>query len=125
MNIIFDSPEVDRLRNRHVVLELDTFILPNVPKPVKSFCVLENIPITEINTMDHYIKLHQDLIQHYHSAKWNVCVDAICLLRGRWGGELDSFYLNLQDRINKLSTAEIPLNWSGFINKSGQPTQSA
>ncbi len=118
MNIIFDSPQVDTLKQRHVLLELDTFVIGTNTNPIKSWCVVEQIPINEINTADHYQKLHASLMEHYHKKNWSVCKDAIVLLKGRWGGELDSFYSNLLDRINQLSTQDLDDSWSGVIVKS-------
>jgi hypothetical protein len=118
MNIIFDSPQVNVLKQRHVVLELDSFLLPNCQTPLKSWCVVEQVPINEISTVDHYAKLHSDLIEHFHKKNWNVCKDAVELLLGRWGGELDSFYLHLKDRVQTLSTQSLPESWNGVIVKS-------
>lgn len=118
MHIIFDSPQVDMLKQRHVVLELDTFLLPNSDTPVKSWCVVENIPLTEINTIEYYCNLHSSLIEHFQKKNWNICKDAIDLLIGRWDGELDSFYRHLKERVQTLSTQQLPDSWTGVIVKS-------
>jgi hypothetical protein len=118
MNIIFDSPQIDTLKNRHVVLELDTFVLPNLSNPIKSYCVVNQIPVTEINTLESYVKLHNDLLEHYRKKDWKVCEDAIGLLIGRWGNELDSFYQLLFERIQNLKTQQLPESWQGFVDKS-------
>ena len=118
MNIIFDSPQVEVLKQRHVLLELDTFLIGNQSAPIKSWCVVEQIPINEINTAEHYQKLHVSLIEHYHKRNWSVCKDAIALLKGKWGGELDSFYDTLSDRITQLKDQDLPESWSGIIDKA-------
>jgi hypothetical protein len=118
MNIIFDSPQVELLRKRHLVLELDRFLLPNQTEPIKSYCVVEQIPITEINTADQYAKLHVELLEHFQKQNWKVCLDAIQLLLGRWGGELDSFYHNLYQRIVELQDQQLPETWTGIIDKT-------
>ena len=125
MNIIFDCPQLEDLKQRHTVLELDSFWLPNIEHPVKSWCVIESVPITEIDTMAHYTALHSELISHYKKKNWKVCQDAIALLIGRWGGELDSFYQHFNERIGKLSQQQLPQSWDGVIEKSLPPTQVA
>lgn len=118
MNIIFDSPQVEKLRSRHIVLELDTFIISNLPAPVKSFCIVEQVPLSEINVVDHYVNLHCDLIEHFRKKNWTVCKDAIQLLLGRWGGELDTFYIDLKNRVSQLEKQALSDDWTGFIKKS-------
>jgi hypothetical protein len=118
MNIIFDSPQVEILKQRHVLLELDTFLIGNNLQAIKSWCVVEQIPINEVSTAEHYQKLHASLIEHYNKKNWSVCKDAIVLLKGRWGGELDSFYHTLDDRISQLKDQSLPESWSGIIVKA-------
>jgi hypothetical protein len=118
MNIIFDSPQVELLRQRHVLLELDSFLIGSSSKPIKSWCVIEQIPINEIYTSEHYQKLHASLIEHYQKKNWTVCKDAIALLKGQWGGELDSFYETLFDRINQLAEQDLPDSWNSVIIKN-------
>ena len=122
MNIIFDSPHIDVVKQRNLVLELDSFLFAEAVPPIRSYCVVEQIPIMEISTAEHYAKLHADLIEHYQKRNWSVCQDAIQLLRGRWGGELDSFYQNLSERIDQLQHQNLPDSWSGAIDRS-QSTQ--
>jgi hypothetical protein len=117
MNIIFDSPNVDALKQRHILLELDTFVIGNSNNPIKSWCVVEQIPIDEISTVESYQKLHASLMEQYHKKNWAMCKDAIFLLKGRWGSELDSFYDSLLDRITNLQTQDLPASWSGAIVK--------
>lgn len=120
MNIIFDHKLIDSLKQRHVVLELDSFRIEQ--KVVKSWCVVDKIKINEIDTIEHYEKLHNELIQSYRRQDWKICVDAIALLKGRWGGELDSFYVEILARIQQLKTADLPSDWMGIVDKSGIDT---
>ena len=115
MNIIFDSPMVEQLKTRHILLELDTFEFEGHTHPVKSYCVIEQVPVAEIATLEHYTKLHQSMIDHYHCQKWSVCMDALILLQGRWGGTLDSFYSILNQRIVDLTQQILPEDWTGHI----------
>lgn len=125
MNIIFDSPLIENLKQRHIVLELDTFEFEQFAQAIKSYCVVEQVPISEIDTAEHYVKLHHSLIAHYHKQDWTVCHDAIRLLLGRWGGVLDSFYLEIDNRIQALAQQQLPENWSGHIKKTSSADVTA
>lgn len=118
MNIIFDSPLVESLKQRHIVLELDTFEFAGLAQPIKTFCVIEQVPLAEIDTVEHWIKLHDSLISHYQKQDWKVCGDAIRLLRGRWGGAVDSFYDEIDTRIQNFSGQSLPSEWTGRIKKT-------
>jgi hypothetical protein len=118
MNIIFDSPLVESLKQRHIVLELDTIEFDGLAQPIKTFCVIEQVPLTEIDTVEHWVKLHYSLITHYQKQDWKVCADAIRLLRGRWGGVVDSFYDEIDKRIQNFSSQSLPTEWTGRIKKT-------
>lgn len=120
MNIIFESPAIDHLKTRHILLELDTFEFEGHNQPIKSFCVIDQVPVAEISTIEHYAKLHQSMIDHYHCKKWSVCLDTLLLLQGRWGGTLDSFYSILYQRINELTDQILPADWTGHIKAKAQ-----
>jgi hypothetical protein len=49
---------------------------------------------------------------------WSYCEQALEHLRGKWGGELDSYYADLQARIERLKTQNLDNNWSPMILKN-------
>ena len=116
MNIIFGQEEAAKLDEKYIVLELDTVtIQSSAPMPV--YCVVENMPLDELYKAEAMKKLHADLISHYHSRKWEFCDQAIEQLVGYWGGEIDSFYLDLQSRVRNYKENEPEENWTGIIAK--------
>jgi hypothetical protein len=60
--------------------------------------VVEQIPITELSTVESLKDLHANLITNYAKQDWNYCEQAIEHLMGKWGGEVDSFYMELKTR---------------------------
>jgi hypothetical protein len=116
MNIIFgDSRE--SFPDNYTILELDQFRIGNSDEVVTAYCLVENIPLGDFPTLDSYVKIHRDLIQEYRKQNWEYCTSAIKGLRGKWNGELDSFYENLLDRVesyNKLSPGE---DWDWVLVK--------
>ena len=99
-----------------MVLDLDTFsVLDGSTHTV--CCVVENIPITELSETENLKALHADLIASYGQRNWNQCEQAIAQLVGKWGGEVDSFYQDLQTRIDRLKNMTLPENWTSVIPK--------
>jgi hypothetical protein len=116
MNIIFKKnlAEVDQ---KYTVLDLDTFSLPDGSVHT-ACCVIENIPIMELPSTESLKQLHADLIANYGLRDWNYCEQALEQLMGKWGGDVDSFYLELQNRIVRLKTMDLDDSWTPIIAKT-------
>jgi hypothetical protein len=116
MNIIFKE-NAQAIQEKYTVLDLDTFSMPDGSVHT-ACCVIENIPIMEISQTAGLKQLHADLIQNYGQRNWAYCEQAIEHLMGKWGGEIDTFYLDLKTRIEQLKTQELDDSWSPVIPKS-------
>jgi hypothetical protein len=115
MHIIFGKhPELDE---KYTVLELDTIRIGTVGPDRTAFCVVENIPLEEMPVVETLRELHTELMERYRNQNWNRCEALIGQLKGKWGGEMDSFYVELAVRIAKLKTETLDPNWSGIIEK--------
>lgn len=112
MHIIF-SESLAHLPEKFTVLELDTF--QNGNDRTTAWCVVENIPLSDFPTLDSYKKVHSDLMQAYRDQNWEYCTGAIKGLRGRWNGELDSFYDNLEQRVSEYQVNPPPEGWDGSL----------
>jgi hypothetical protein len=115
MNIIFktNAPNIDE---KYTVLDLDTFRLPDGSLHT-ACCVVENIPVAELPMTGQLKELHANLINNYGQRNWNYCEQAIEQLMGKWSGEVDSFYQELNTRIQKLKTQNLDDSWTGIIEK--------
>ena len=116
MNIIFDHIEIDQLRERHIVLPLDTFRLPD-GKTITAHCVIESLPLDGLFKIEAMTELHNNLISNFQSRNWEYCKNAIPMLIGAWGGEVDTFYLNLQNRVDGFIQEEPAQDWSPIIQR--------
>jgi hypothetical protein len=116
MNIIFKQnlPAVDQ---KYTVLDLDTFRMPDGSLHT-ACCVIENIPIAELPQTESFKQLHADLIDNFGQQQWNYCEQAIEQLMGRWGGEVDSFYVELNNRIQRLKVMNLDSTWTPVIIKN-------
>lgn len=116
MHIIFGNDQ--DLNEKYTVLELDTFrIGPGGPERT-AYCIVENIPIEEMPALETFKDLHSQLLSEYRNQNWNDCERIIAQLMGKWGGDLDSFYVELTSRIQSLKTQVLDNNWNGIIEKS-------
>ena len=119
MNIIFGDPR--SLTDKYTVLELDTFRSPSTKEMMTAYCVLEMIPLNEMQTSSHWIQIHADLIQAYKQRHWNYCKQAIEGLTGKWNGELNSFYETLLTRIVEFESNPPGNDWDGCVEKELRP----
>lgn len=113
MNIIFgDSEEIQHLRERFVVLELDTFRTPQGQHHTV-YGLVENIPLEDFPVLEAYVRVHHDLMQAYRDRNWDYCRSALDGLYGKWNGELDSFYQDLAQRVEHYQQQTLDDNWDG------------
>jgi hypothetical protein len=103
MNIIFETDVTPEIKEKYTLLELDTFRRTSDGQVKKSFCVLTNEDITlqEIPLIQKQKELHDNLIKNYKKQDWNYCQEAIANLKGKWQGEVDTFYAVIINRINE------------------------
>lgn len=118
MNIVLGKENIAELQDRYVVLELDTLRIAGSSDPVTAYCLLEKVDLGEMFTLDHYRELHQNLLKNYRLKNWNFCEQALEHLTGHWKGELDSFYENLNQRVQTFRSSDPGDHWDGIIDRA-------
>lgn len=108
MHIVLTQAVADELRQKYTVLELDS--MPYTNELIPAFCVLpvESIAM-EMTSLNTNIELHDQLVA---AIKNNDCAVAKQLchdLLGKFGGELDSFYHVVIERINSTGSTKLQL----------------
>ena len=116
MNIIFGDA-INQVSNTHTVLELDTFKLMSSGQLVKTYCVINSIPLAEFPQLDANKHIHQQLIEQYQQQNREFCRSALHALTGCWSGEMDTFYQHLANRIDEYSANPPDENWTPVINR--------
>jgi hypothetical protein len=114
MHIIFGD-SINHIPDSFTVLELDTFYVRERNENVKTYCVLEKIPLVEFATLEEFEQAHSELIKQYNLRNWTFCKNSIEALMGHWAGELDTFYQELEQRINNLIENPPGEEWTGVI----------
>ena len=89
---------IEKLKNSHTVLELETFDVKGTP--VTCYCVVpaEKV-IDELPHLNSYKTLHAEFLTAYNTKNYQLCRDISAILMGKFGGELDSFYQEILSRI--------------------------
>lgn len=106
MQIIFGRENAEMLREKYTVLDLETIDVEG--KSLDVFCVIpaDKIPLTDMPQLESWIKLHQDFLNGYNTKQYSYCRDAVSYLKGKFGGEVDTFYDEILRRINELEETE-------------------
>jgi hypothetical protein len=117
MYIITGDDNIKELREKYIVLELDTFNVNDVSVP--TYCVVDStcVGLADIGTLNSHKQLHENLIKNYKIGNWNFCDDAITHLYGKFNGELDSFYDAFKERVSTYKKCDLPNDWTGVISK--------
>lgn len=105
MQIIFSKEVADQLKDKFTVLELESFdveVTPGDVQKLDAFCVVpaEKIPLTEMAALDTYTTFHAEFVSAYKEKNYKLCQDLSEHLMGKFGGELDSFYEIILERIS-------------------------
>jgi len=117
MNIIIDPKDLKSYQEKYTVLELDTFRLLPENREVKAYCVIEAIPIMELQLIESRRNLHNGLLENYRKRNWDYCNQALDHLVGSWNNELDSFYQDMRNRIDRYMENDPGESWDGVIEK--------
>jgi hypothetical protein len=117
MNIVLGKENVEELRDKHVVLELDSFYLQGADDPVTAYGIVEKVPIEQISSADQFCDLHNNMMKNYRLQNWKYVEDALEHLVGKWCGEYDTFYNELSRRVTSLKSQELDSEWNGIIRK--------
>lgn len=104
MQIIWNEEAAEKLKNSHTVLELETFEIEGQSKT--TYCVVpaDKIPLAELPHLPNYVQLHEGFIKALKENDHKLCLDITEHLMGKFGGEMDSFYEIILDRIGKNQT---------------------
>ncbi len=104
MNLIFGQSNVDMLRQKYTVLDLDVVMLATPAggsEPMLVGCIIpgDKIPVNELPQLENWIKLHNDMRAGLDREEYNFCKQCIEHLMGKFGGEVDSYYEVVLQRI--------------------------
>jgi hypothetical protein len=119
MHIIFGDEVAKQMADKYTILELDRFQVHANGPVFNSYCVVDkdSIPLEELSTVENMTRLHNKLMENYRKKNWEFCEQALEHLFGRWGKEVDSFYINITSRVRKYKDNEPDDFNEGIIKK--------
>ena len=117
MNIVIGEDKAQHLRDRYTVLSLDTFRVQGHEDLIRSYCVIESVPLQEMKQLDQWRDLHENLMINYGRQNWNYCEQALEHLQGKWNQEMDSFYQDLQERVQSRKPHGVDPAWTPVIDR--------
>jgi len=99
MDIIFGRENAEKLREKYTVLDLET--VEKDGHSIEVFCLIaaDKISIGDLPQLENWIKLHNDFLHGYQTQQYDYCRQCIEHLTGKFGGEVDSFYSIILERI--------------------------
>jgi hypothetical protein len=108
MHIVLTEQIATELRKKYTVLELDTMHGPAGPVPAYCVVPVEKIAL-EMSSLERNVKLHEQLIDAMKADDVKLTEDLCSILKGQFGGELDSFYDIVIERVNKTKSTILNL----------------
>ena len=114
MKIILATQEdIKPVQERYLVLELDTFRIKGTEIP--SWCIIDagDIGLSEMTELAHFKEQHENLIRNYKKGDLNFVEQMLEHLKGKFGGNVDSFYTELYARTQQTKTDP----WDPVIEK--------
>ena len=104
MDIIFGRENAEKLREKYTVLDLETVIKDG--HEIEVFCLIsaDKIGIADLPQLEQWVNLHNDFLEGYKNKKYDFCRQCITYLRGKFGGEVDTFYDEILRRIDIAET---------------------
>lgn len=102
MDIIFGRKNAEKLREKYTVLDLET--VEKEGHSLEVFCLIpaDKIAITDLPKLEEWVKLHNDFLAGYHNGHYDFCRQCADHLKGKFGGEVDSFYEEIIRRIDEV-----------------------
>jgi hypothetical protein len=119
MKIIFATYEDARsLSDKYTMLELDTLRFQDgVPRTAWCMIGLEDVTLQDMPVIEQFRELHNRMIANYKKRNWKYCQDALEHLQGKWKGDLDSFYQDISNRVDRYSEQDPGPDWDPVINQ--------
>lgn len=105
----------------YIVLELDTFNVEGKEVIARAILQYDDVPLSSLENpgIDHWRKLHADLIHGYKTQQFNFCDDLIGYMFGKFGSGMDTFYADYQERIqgNIMTPSPPGHEWTYVVSK--------
>jgi len=117
MNILLEPDITEEIKEKYLLLELDSFRVAESSQPIRAYCLVEFIQPDDMVTISQWVDLHANLMPEYRKQNWNYVEQAIEHLMGRWNSQLDSFYQDILARVKDMREQTLDEAWDGVIDR--------
>lgn len=97
MNIIFDPQVAEELRQKHILLELDTLEINQQTRTL--WCVMENYNYHDVPDIFEFADLHQQFMALYKAGHYVQCLELLPKLESYQYPDMCSFYSVMNQRL--------------------------
>lgn len=97
MHIILGQEPAEKLRENYTILELETFV--HNGQEIPAFCVVDQVPLGDLPVLDQHVSMHNSFLTEYKNKNFDKCMELVSQLKGKFNGDLDSFYDELMNRV--------------------------
>lgn len=117
MKVIFNDQMAGQLDEQYIVLELDTFRQEGLEQDITAYAIIdsESLKLDEFPQIENMKTLHNTMMLEYKRKNFSFCEQALEHLRGKWSGELDSFYDEFDKRIQLYKGKDLPEDWEPVV----------
>jgi len=100
MHIIFDQDSVEDLKQKHILLELDTLEINGQTRTL--YCLLENFSYNDVPDIFHFAELHQQFIDLYKQGQYQESLVLLKKCQSYEYNDIKSFYHVMEKRLTVL-----------------------
>lgn len=115
MQVIYGEEHVSKFKDKYVLLELDTFNVAGKLVPAFAVISASSISLGDLPQIEHWKQFHAKMMNGYKTKQWAFVIDCVANLRGKWGGEIDSFYDEMKNRVESIQEQGIDSTWTPEI----------
>jgi hypothetical protein len=108
MQLIFERKVAEELKDKYTIVELENIHANG--QMLEVFCVLsQQSMVWEMQNIEGSLKLHEQLVDAIRIDNAEFCLALIPELKGKFGGELDSFYEIIETRCKETGSTKLVL----------------
>ena len=115
VRMIIGERTAELLDGEYPLAELDCIAVKGKTKGVRIFTIVNGTGVDRA-----YIGSHARFIKAYRDQDWDLCLKFTRMLKGAFKGELDEYYVMMEERIAELREANLPKDWDGVYRATSK-----
>lgn len=113
VKIVLGTKTAEYVKDEYFVLELDKIAVKGKKEGVNIYTVLDHSTVTDKAAWVQDKEVHNMMLQEYRNRKWDEARTLTKKLIGKFDSNMDTYYEHWLERIDEMTTKELPNNWDG------------